>query len=50
MNDPNFCLRKAQEYWTKAQETDHLTMKGNFEAIARELEYRAKQLKSRLAP
>ena len=48
MSERDLCLRKAQEYWVKAQETDHLTMKGNLEAIARELEYRAKQLKSRL--
>ena len=46
-NDPDFCLRKAEEYWAKARETDHSMMKENFEAIARELEYRAKELKSR---
>ena len=47
IDDPDFCLQKAQEYWAKAQETDHLTVRENLEAIARELEYRAKELKSR---
>jgi len=47
LDDPDFCLQKAQEYWAKAQETDHSTMRENFQAIARELEHRAKELKSR---
>jgi hypothetical protein len=50
IDDPDFCLQKAQEYWAKAQETNDLTKKENFEAIARELEHRARELKSRAPP
>ena len=47
LNDPDSCLRKAQDYRAKAKATDDLTMKENLEAIARELELRANELKSR---
>jgi len=47
LDDPDFCLRKAQEYWAKAKATDDLTLKENLQAIARELELRANELKSR---
>jgi len=47
LDDPDFCLRKAQEYRAKAEVTDDLATKENLEALARELELRANELKSR---
>jgi hypothetical protein len=47
LDDPDFCLRKAQEYRDKAKVADDLTLKENLEAIARELVVRANELKSR---
>ena len=44
MNDPVYCLRRAQEFWAKAKATTNWPLKSTFEAAAREFERRAREL------
>ena len=44
MNDPVYCLRRAEEFRAKAKATTDRPLKETFDAAAREFERRAKVL------
>jgi hypothetical protein len=44
MRDANYCLQKAREYRAKAKETTDAGLRIAFEAVAREFEFRAKEI------